>query len=130
MANNDPAANGFHNGATNTTTTPDVAVILRAIEAIYNPRSDNDVRAQANELLESTKSSPQARELGFNLAVDASKDPTLRHYGLTLLDYHTRYVWDGYDEEMEAVLRDCILRLAQGVGKNDPAYLRRQTFTP
>jgi exportin-5 len=116
-----PHANGHNGGAT-----PDVSVILQAIEAVYNPRTDNDVRHQANELLEATKSSPQARELGFNLAVDASKDPTLRHYGFTLLDYHTRYVWDGYDEEMEAVLRDCIIRLAQGVRKEDPSYLRNK----
>ena len=99
MANAVVPANGFHNGATST---PDVSLILQAIEAVYNPRSDNNVRHQANELLEQTKSSPEARELGYNLAIDASKDPTLRHYGLTLLDYHTRYVWDGYDEDVEA----------------------------
>ena len=115
-ANGQPPANG----------TPDVSLILQAIEAIYNPRSTNDIRHQANSLLESTKSSPQARELGFALAADASKDPTLRHYGLTLLDYHTRYVWDGYDEDTEALLRDCVVRLAQGVRKEDPAYLRNK----
>jgi exportin-5 len=120
-----PPTNGFQNH-TQASSTPDVTVILQAIEAVYNPRSTNDVRHAANELLENTKSSPEARELGFNLAFDPSKDPTLRHYGLTLLDYHTRYVWDGYDEDMEAVLRDCIVKLAQGVRKEDPTYLRNK----
>ena len=118
--------NGHHLNGGGGDGTPDVSLILQAIEAIYNPRSTNDIRHQANSLLETTKSSPQARELGFTIAYDSSKDPTLRHYGLTLLDYHTRYVWDGYDEETEAVLRDCVVRLAQGVRREDPSYLRNK----
>lgn len=121
--NNASPANGF---AHHTSTTPDISVILQAIEAVYNPRSTNETRAAANALLETTKSSPEARELGFSLAFDTDKDPTLRHYGLTLLDYHTRFVWDGYDEDMEAVLRECILKLAQNVRTEDPPYLRNK----
>jgi exportin-5 len=104
----------------------DLPVILQAIEAIYSPRSTNEIRHAANQLLEDTKGSPQARELGFSLALDTTKDPTLRHYGLTLLDYHIRFVWDGYDEEMEAVLRNNVVTLAQHVRSEDPSYLRNK----
>jgi exportin-5 len=104
----------------------DLQVVLQAIEAIYNPRSTNDTRRAANQLLEDTKGSPQARELGYSLALDTTKDATLRHYGLTLLDYHVRFVWDGYDEEMEDVLRNNVVSLAQNVRSEDPAYLRNK----
>lgn len=98
--------------------------LLQAIEAIYNPRSTNETRRAASQLCEDTKSSPQSRQLGFELASDTTKDATLRHYGLTLLDYHIRFVWDGYDEEMEAVLRDNVVNLAQQVRSEDPSFLR------
>jgi exportin-5 len=107
-----------------TSATPDLEVILQAIEAIYNPRSTNETRYAANQLLEDSKSSPQARELGYSLALDTTKDATLRHYGLTLLDYHIRFVWDGYDEDMEAILRNNVVNLAQNVRSEDPTYLR------
>ncbi|KIV99830.1 uncharacterized protein PV09_08500 [Verruconis gallopava] len=119
-----PPTNGFDQQRSSAV--PDLALILQAIEVVYNPRSAHDARHAANELLETTKSSPAARELGYSLAVDHAKDPTLRHYGLTLLDYHTRYVWDGYDEDVEAQLRECIVKLAQGVRKEDPTYLRNK----
>jgi exportin-5 len=105
---------------------PDLAVILQAVEAIYDPRSSNDTRYAANQLLEDTKASLQAREIGFSLAIDNTKDATLRHYGLTLLDYHIKFVWDGYDEDSEAVLRGYVIKLAQSVRNEDPAYLRNK----
>ncbi|KAF2427661.1 hypothetical protein EJ08DRAFT_615639, partial [Tothia fuscella] len=105
---------------------PDLTAILQAVEAIYSPHSTNDIRFQANQLLEDTKNSPQARDIGFTLAIDTTKDATIRHYGLTLLDYHIKFVWDGYDEALEAVLRDYVIRLAQGVRGEDPPYLRNK----
>jgi exportin-5 len=111
---------------TSAASAPDLAVILQAVEAIYDPRSSNDTRHAANQLLEDTKASLQARDIGFSLAIDNTKDATLRHYGLTLLDYHIKFVWDGYDEELEEVLRSYVVRLAQNVRNEDPAYLRNK----
>jgi exportin-5 len=105
---------------------PDLTIILQAVEAIYDPRSSNDTRSAANQLLEDTKASLQARDIGFSLAIDNTKDATLRHYGLTLLDYHIKFVWDGYDEDLEAVLRGYVIELAQSVKNEDPAYLRNK----
>lgn len=104
----------------------DIPVILQAIEASYDPRTTNEVRRAASQLLEDTKALTQSRELGFELARDTTKDATLRHYGLTLLDYHIRFVWDGYDEEMEAVLRNSIVTLAQQIRSEDPSYYRNK----
>jgi exportin-5 len=111
---------------TNGASSPDLNLILQAVEAIYSPHSTNEIRSSATALLEDTKSSDQARDIGFTLAIDISKDATIRHYGLTLLDYHIKFVWDGYDEALEAVLRDYVVRLAQGVREEDPSYLRNK----
>jgi exportin-5 len=102
---------------------PELPQILEALEAVYNPRSSNDTRQSATLFLDQAKQSPHAFAHGFALAGDTNKDPTLRHFGLSMMAYHLRYVYQGGGD---AILRDYVLQLAHGIREQDPVFLRNK----
>ncbi|KAF2400032.1 hypothetical protein EJ06DRAFT_530797 [Trichodelitschia bisporula] len=104
----------------------DVHTILQAVEAIYDPHSTNDTRIEASKFIENIKSSVAARDFGLSLALDGSKNPTLRHYGLSVLEWHIKVVWDGNNEQLEQTLKGFIVQLAHNVTEQDPGYLRNK----
>ena len=115
------------NGAAHHDSTPtdDLSRIVQALEAIYHPSTNNETRQAASSFLEDAKRAPEAPERGYSLAIDASKNLVLRHYGLSMLEHYIKYVWHG-DEEAEAVLRRYIMQLAENLSPEDPAYFRNK----
>lgn len=104
----------------------DLSQVLPALEAIYDPRSTNDVRQAASSYLERAKRLPEAPQYGFNLALDNSNPPQLRYYGLSLLEHALRYKWEDYTQEQGSALRQYAIQLAQNIDAQDPVYLRNK----
>jgi exportin-5 len=98
--------------------------IIEALEAIYNPRSTNELRQSASLFLEQAKQSEGALAHGFSLASDSSKDGILRHFGLSMMIFNLKYVYHGGNED---TLRQYVLHLAQGLNAQDPPFLRNKT---
>lgn len=100
--------------------------ITQALEATYDARSTNDTRRAALEFLDGAKKQPDAPQHGYTLASDASQQPAIRHFGLSLLEFALRYKWDEYGQSEAETLRSWILNLAQNVSESDPQYFRNK----
>lgn len=104
----------------------DVSQTLYALELVYNPRTANDLRAEATRYLEESKLQPDAPSRGFALASDKGKSPVIRHYGLLLLENAVKYQWETYSEEQTELLRGLVCRLADSVVEDEPLYFRNK----
>jgi exportin-5 len=104
----------------------DLAPVLEALQAIYNPHSSNDTRRQASEYLEQAKRLADAPSHGFTLALDTAQPPQLRHYGLSMLEHSIKYSWEDYSASQAEALRNYIIQLAQNIDAGDPVYLRNK----
>lgn len=118
------ATNGQQAGAE---TQPSLDQVLAALKAIYDPRTTNQVRQDASNFLETAKRSPQAPAQGFQIASDTNNDATLRHFGLSMVEYYIKYVWDwDKDQEAEGMLRNYVLEFAKMLRPQDPAFIRNK----
>lgn len=104
----------------------DLSQVLQALEAIYDPHSSNDTRKHASAYLEHAKRLPEAPAHGFNLALDKTQPPALRHYGLSMLEYSIKYGWEDYTIEQGGALRQYVIQLAHNISEEDPVYLRNK----
>ncbi|KAF7170009.1 hypothetical protein CNMCM6106_004870 [Aspergillus hiratsukae] len=102
-----------------------MADLVRALELIHNPSSTNELRRQALTFVESQKESKLAARNGFLLASRIENAPLVRYFGLTLLDHvlrHTSFT----SADQVAILRDFVLKLAESIRPEDPAYYRNK----
>ncbi|KAF2679146.1 ARM repeat-containing protein [Lentithecium fluviatile CBS 122367] len=121
-------ANGHAGGAhlDHTPIPTDLTQVLQALQAIYDPASNNDTRRHATQYLEEAKRHPEAPSHGRTLALDRSQPAQLRHYGLTMLEYSIRYNWEEFSPEQAGALRSYVVELAQHITEEDPLYLRNK----
>ncbi|KAF2641514.1 ARM repeat-containing protein [Massarina eburnea CBS 473.64] len=115
---------GLANGHNHATT--DLAQVLPALQAIYEPSSSNETRRAATTYLEEAKRHPEAPSHGYNLALDKSQHAQLRHYGLTMLEFSIKYKWDDFEGGQLEALRSYVVDLAQNLTADDPVYLRNK----
>jgi exportin-5 len=102
-----------------------MADLVRALELIHSPSSTNELRRQALTFVESQKESKLAARNGFLLASRVENAPLVRYFGLTLLDHvlrHTSFT----SADQVAILRDFVLKLAESIRPEDPAYYRNK----
>ncbi|KAL4901384.1 hypothetical protein BDW74DRAFT_160372 [Aspergillus multicolor] len=102
-----------------------MADIVRALELIHNPSSTNELRREALQFVESQKGSPSAAHNGFLLASRRENDALVRYFGLTLLDHVLRNTSFTATDEL-AILKDIVLKLAESIQPEDPAYIRNK----
>ena len=102
------------------------AQILRALEVIHDPWSQNFQRQIASQYLEEVKLDKEAPYHGFGLASAKAKPAVVRHFGLSLLDHAIRHRWADYTLEQRTALREWILALSESVAADDPLYLRNK----
>ncbi|TKA76444.1 hypothetical protein B0A49_03217 [Cryomyces minteri] len=119
-----PQPNGALQGAPSPSLDP--SHIIRALDAIYDPRFPNSTRQDASAYLERAKRLPDAPQHGFALANDKSQSSAVRHYGLSLLEYPIRYRWEGYTTEQSDQLRLWVIELARNIDEQDLLYLRNK----
>ncbi|KAL9063017.1 MAG: hypothetical protein Q9157_008474 [Trypethelium eluteriae] len=104
----------------------DLSQIHGALDAVYSPHSTNDQRQEATAFLEQAKRDSQAPHFGYGLASDQSQPASVRHYGLSLLEYPIKYKWEDLEEQDSSVLRSWVIQLAQNLDDNDAAFLRNK----
>lgn len=103
----------------------DLSEVLAALKIVHNPNSSNSARQEASFRLDDAKRAPQAPAQGFEIASNASNDYALRHFGLSMVEYYIKYVWDGRSDA-ELVLRDYVVQLARDIRPQDPPYIRNK----
>ena len=100
--------------------------IILALEATYDPRSNNETRQAALQFLEAAKKQPDAPQHGFSLANDHGQPPAVRHFGLSLLEHALRFRWQDYSQEQADTVRGWIIQLARDIDEPDPLYYRNK----
>ncbi|RPB21450.1 hypothetical protein L211DRAFT_435819 [Terfezia boudieri ATCC MYA-4762] len=100
--------------------------IKKALEIVYDVRSSNETRKEAGVFLDLAKNDKEAPAHGFQLAINRTHDPIVRHFALSLLEHGIRYSWDGYSTEQATAVRGWMLGLAENVDGGDPIFLRNK----
>jgi exportin-5 len=99
------------------------ATLIQALEVVYDPRSKNENRQAATLFLDRAKESPDALVHGFLLASDSKRPAILRHYGMSMMLFYLKYI---YQSGNEAELREYVLRLTASLLANDPTFLKNK----
>ncbi|KAI9676883.1 MAG: hypothetical protein M1817_006722 [Caeruleum heppii] len=121
-----PTTAQLANGNSSTSPSEDISAIIRALRAVHDTQSTNDIRRQASIFLEDAKHAPHAPSQGYTLAADASQPAVVRHYALSLLEQAIRYDWPKYSDEQALTLKDWVLNLSHDVREPDPPYIRNK----
>ena len=100
--------------------------ILQALELIHDPRSSNDHRQEASRYLEDVKSQDNAPYNGYLYASNTGHAPIIRHFGLSLLENAIRHHWTNYTLDESIMIRDWVVKLASGIEKRDPLFVRNK----
>ncbi|RKF53840.1 Protein MSN5 [Erysiphe neolycopersici] len=103
-----------------------IAQIQEALNIAHNSSSTKGARDEAYAFLDQIKCYNQAPSYGFTLASDATQQPTVRHYALSLLEYAVKYKWSEYSEIHEGAFRGWVIHLTKNILPSDPAYLRNK----
>lgn len=105
-----------------------VTRILQALEVIYEPKSSNSDRRDAQEFLESVKASEESPFWGFQLALPENYGTNyiVRHFGLSLLQHAISKKFHTFDRSKVLVLREWISTLAAKTLEDDSHYLKEK----
>ncbi|KAM9891354.1 hypothetical protein OXX79_010781, partial [Metschnikowia pulcherrima] len=105
-----------------------VTQILQALEVIYEPKSTNAARREAQVFLESVKASDESPFWGFRLALPENYGTNyiVRHFGLSLLQHAINKKFHTLDRSKILVLRVWISTLAAKTLEDDSYYLKEK----
>ena len=104
----------------------DITAVLQALDLVYNPATDNDVRRQASQYLDQVKNNTNAAEHGFVLGQDQSLSPQVRHFGLSLIEHVICHADHGLSDEQQSRLRNGVVQLGQHLRRDDPSFIRNK----
>ena len=100
--------------------------ILRALEIIQNPLTENDVRLNAYKYLEQLKDKPETLHLAYRLAVDPHQPPIVRHFALGLLEDVIRHHWHSFNDTEGENVRRCVIDLGDKISPSDAPFIRNK----
>ncbi|KAI5304993.1 hypothetical protein KEM56_005544 [Ascosphaera pollenicola] len=101
--------------------------IIQALQVIHDRASTNESRRQASDFLEYQKSGgTEAAKNGFLLAANKSNSPTVRHFGLSLLQHLLRHGSMSLSPQKVEQVRGLVLELTTNLSPEDPVYIRNK----
>lgn len=105
-----------------------VQQIISALEVVYNPKSTNDERRQAQSFLETIKSNDESPFWGYQLALPENNGSNyiVRYFGLTLLQGSIRYKFHTFDSTKISALKNWVIELANKILDDDPHYIKEK----
>lgn len=108
--------------------TEGVNQILKALEIVYEPRSSNDARRDAQAFLEEVKLKEESPFWGYQLALpeNYAKNYIVRHFGLSLLQHAILKKFHTLDRPKVTAVREWIVNLSNKVEEDDSHYLKEK----
>lgn len=102
--------------------------IISALEVVYNPKTDNGQRRQAQEFLETIKSNDESPFWGYQLALPENNGDNyvVRHYGLSLLQNSINHRLFTFNCEKVITIRNWIVELTNKIQSSDPHYIKEK----
>ncbi|KNC50211.1 uncharacterized protein AMSG_06357 [Thecamonas trahens ATCC 50062] len=87
-----------------------VNAVVEALQAVQQESTPNEVRMNAQQVLEEFKSSPASLEVVTEL-IGVEHDSMVRHFGLTIIENALKFHWKGFDVDQQASLKQLVLQI-------------------
>ncbi|GMM53249.1 karyopherin [Starmerella bacillaris] len=107
--------------------------ISAALETVYNPRSSNGDRLEAQKFLETVKAREDSALIGYELqkttnggVIEPQPNGYIRHFGLTLIEVAIKFSFDSFNDEKKMAVQDWVIKLAYDVNDQDPRFIREK----
>ncbi|CAI5759405.1 unnamed protein product [Candida verbasci] len=105
-----------------------VQQIISALSIVYDPKSTNQKRREAQDFLEIIKSNQESPFWGYQLALPENngENHIVRHFGLSLLQSSIRYNFHTFNSTKTSAIRNWIIDLSNKIKQNDPHYIKEK----
>lgn len=102
--------------------------IINALHVVYDSKSNNSERNEAQSFLESIKNNEESPYWGYQLALfDNNKDNFIvRHYGLSLLQHSINKKFLLFLSDKQLSVRDWVIDLSNKINEIDPHYIKEK----
>lgn len=102
--------------------------IINALKTVYDNKSNNNQRREAQNFLETVKLNDESPYWGYQLSLyDNNKDNYIvRHFGLSLLQNSINKKFHTFDSSKTLTIRNWIIELANKIDENDPHYIKEK----
>lgn len=102
--------------------------IISALKVVYDPKTDNLQRRQAQEFLETIKSNDESPFWGYQLALPENNGDNyvVRHFGLSLLQNSINTRLYTFNTEKIATIRSWVIELTNKITASDPHYIKEK----
>ncbi|RLV96172.1 Protein MSN5 [Spathaspora sp. JA1] len=108
--------------------TSGVQQIISALGIVYDPKSNNNQRHEAQQFLETIKNNEESPFWGYQLALPSNngKNYIVRYFGLSLLQTSISLNYYKFDSIKALTIRNWIIELAWNIESDDPHYIKEK----
>ncbi|EGW35471.1 uncharacterized protein SPAPADRAFT_133068 [Spathaspora passalidarum NRRL Y-27907] len=108
--------------------TSGVQQIISALGVVYDPKSTNSQRHEAQQFLETIKTNEESPFWGYQLSLPANngKNYIVRYFGLSLLQGSITLNYHKFDSLKSQAIRNWIIELAWKIEPDDPHYIKEK----
>lgn len=105
-----------------------VSQIINALGVVYDSKSTNFQRREAQDFLEKIKSNEESPFWGYQLALPENnrKNYIVRHFGLSLLQNSIKNNFHLFDTTKTLAIRNWVVELANKTESDDPHYIKEK----
>lgn len=105
-----------------------VSQIINALGVVYDSKSNNFQRREAQDFLEKIKSNDESPFWGYQLALPENnrKNYIVRHFGLSLLQNSIKNNFHLFDTTKTLAIRNWVVELANKTDAEDPHYIKEK----
>ncbi len=105
-----------------------VQQIVSALQIVYDPKSTNDQRREAQTFLDTIKSNEESPFWGYQLALPENNGDNyiVRYFGLSLLQQSITANFHTFDPTKTAAVKQWIIDLSTKVEPSDPHYIKEK----
>ncbi|ODV80638.1 uncharacterized protein CANTADRAFT_168111 [Suhomyces tanzawaensis NRRL Y-17324] len=105
-----------------------VSQIINALGVVYDSKSNNTQRREAQEFLETIKSNDESPFWGYQLALPENngKNYIVRHFGFSLIQNSIKTRFHEFDSTKTLAIRNWIVELANKIEADDPHYIKEK----
>lgn len=100
--------------------------ILKALDAVYEPRTSNEDRKSATVELDTFKDHNDALSGGLALAQDPHRPVNARYFGFSILEHKIKYSWENYTDEEASQIKNWLVDLAHSLDGAEPPFVRKK----
>ncbi|CCE64360.1 hypothetical protein TPHA_0H01540 [Tetrapisispora phaffii CBS 4417] len=100
--------------------------VISALELIYEPKSTNEQRLEAQKFLDQVKLQDESPYWGYDIAINNQDNHILKYFGLNMINDSIQHKWISYDDAKKNTVRQWIIELNLKISDKDPRYIKEK----